>query len=196
MTTNALEAWIICRKGPNSHGGTSVHRSWAGTKKNWNFVQNAPLGGPDPHFGTPNMKSAWTPIFLAGHLLKFDIGVPEIDFSWDLRGVFPFRPLMAFGRWAVRVYFISGRLDQSNEYWGINLWGSKFPFFHADSGIGLKHNFEAVFEANLRLFYIFKSLFEGVPDHRLSSNFTWLDLFTPRFLWACFWGQNWDSQKD
>ena len=23
----------------------------------------------------------------------------------------------------------------------------------------------------------FKSLFEGVPDHRLSSNFTWLALF-------------------
>ena len=41
----------------------------------------APGGGPDPHFGTPNMKTAWTPIFLAGHPLKFDIGVPEIDFS-------------------------------------------------------------------------------------------------------------------
>ena len=64
----------------------------------------------------------------------------------------------------------------------VKLWVSKFIFFHADSGIDLKHNFEAVFEANLRLFYIFKSLFEGVPDHRLSSNFTWLDLFTPRFL--------------
>ena len=38
-------------------------------------------GGPDSHFGTPNMKSAWTVIFLAGNLLKFDIGVPEIDFS-------------------------------------------------------------------------------------------------------------------
>ena len=50
-------------------------------KKIETFVQNAPLGGPDPHFGTPNMKTAWTVIFLAGNLLKFDIGVPEIDFS-------------------------------------------------------------------------------------------------------------------
>ena len=40
----------------------------------------------------------------------------------------------------------------------------------------------------------FKSLFEGVPDHRLSSNFTWLALFTPRFSWACFWGQNWEKK--
>ena len=29
----------------------------------------------------------------------------------------------------------------------VKLWVSKFIFFHADSGIGLKHNFEAVFEA-------------------------------------------------
>ena len=36
----------------------------------------------------------------------------------------------------------------------------------------------------------FKSLFEGVLDHRLSSYFTWLALFTPRFSWAYFWGQN------
>ena len=28
----------------------------------------------------------------------------------------------------------------------VKLWVSKFIFFHADSGIGLKHNFEAVFE--------------------------------------------------
>ena len=38
-------------------------------------------GGLDPHFGTPNMKCAWAVIFLAGNLLKFNIGVPEIDFS-------------------------------------------------------------------------------------------------------------------
>ena len=65
------------------------------------------------------------------------------------------------GRSAIRVYFISGRLDQSNEYWGINLWGSKFPFFHADSGIGLKHNFEAVFEAIRGRFVIKKPVWRG-----------------------------------
>ena len=40
----------------------------------------------------------------------------------------------------------------------------------------------------------FKSLFKGVPDHRLSSNFTCLALFTPRFSWACYWGQNWEKK--
>ena len=34
----------------------------------------------------------------------------------------------------------------------VKLWVSKFIFFHADSGNGLQHNFEAVFEANWRLF--------------------------------------------
>ena len=34
----------------------------------------------------------------------------------------------------------------------------------------------------------FKSLFEGVPDHRLSSYFTWLNIFAPRFPWDHFWG--------
>ena len=29
----------------------------------------------------------------------------------------------------------------------VKLWVSRFIFIHADSGIGLKHNFEAVFEA-------------------------------------------------
>ena len=41
------------------------------------------------------------------------------------------------------------------------LWVSKFIFFHADSGNGLKHNFEAVFEANLRLFYYLKAYLKG-----------------------------------
>ena len=31
----------------------------------------------------------------------------------------------------------------------VKLWVSKFIFFHADSGNGLKHNFEAVFEAKI-----------------------------------------------
>ena len=34
----------------------------------------------------------------------------------------------------------------------------------------------------------FKSLFEGVPDHRLSSYFTWLNIFVSRFPWDHFWG--------
>ena len=41
----------------------------------------------------------------------------------------------------------------------------------------------------------FKSLFEGVLDHRLSSYFTWLALFTPRFSWAYFWGQNGEKNE-
>ena len=45
-----------------------------------------------------------------------DIGVPEIDFNREKMGLLGLEALMAFGRWAVRVYFISGRLDQSNEY--------------------------------------------------------------------------------
>ena len=38
----------------------------------------------------------------------------------------------------------------------VKLWVSKFIFFHADSGIGLKHNFEAVFEAVRGCFVILK----------------------------------------
>ena len=34
----------------------------------------------------------------------------------------------------------------------------------------------------------FKSLFEEVPDHRLSSYFTWQNIFAPRFPWDHFWG--------
>ena len=34
----------------------------------------------------------------------------------------------------------------------------------------------------------FKSLFEGVPENRLSSYFTWLNIFAPRFPWDHFWG--------
>ena len=43
----------------------------------------------------------------------------------------------------------------------VKLWVSKFIFFHADSGNGLKHNFEAVFEANLRLFCYLKAYLKG-----------------------------------
>ena len=45
----------------------------------------------------------------------------------------------------------------------VKLWVSKFIFFHADSGNGLKHNFEAVLS--------FKSLFEKVPEDLQGSDF-------------------------
>ena len=45
-----------------------------------------------------------------------DVGVPEIDFNREKITLLGLGALMAFGRWAVRVYFISGRLDPSNEY--------------------------------------------------------------------------------
>ena len=45
----------------------------------------------------------------------------------------------------------------------VKLWVSKFIFFHADSGNGLKHNFEAVLS--------FKSLFEKVPEGLQGSDF-------------------------
>ena len=75
---------------------------------------------------------------------------------------------------------------------------SKFIFFHADSGNGLKHNFEAVFEAksekkmrsleanggiffhadsgndlkhNFEAVLSFKSLFEKVPEGLQGSDF-------------------------
>ena len=50
-------------------------------KKIGNFYFKRPPRGPNPHFGAHIMKSAWTPSFLAGPLFKFDLGVPEIDFS-------------------------------------------------------------------------------------------------------------------
>ena len=59
----------------------------------------------------------------------------------------------------------------------VKLLVSKFIFFHADSGIGLKHNYEAVFEAILS----FRSLFKGVQEGVKGSYFTWLALLMPRF---------------
>ena len=43
----------------------------------------------------------------------------------------------------------------------VKLWVSKFIFFHADSGIGLKHKFEAVFEAIRGRFVIKKPVSMG-----------------------------------
>ena len=44
------------------------------------FSKKTPRG-PGPHFGAHLWKSAWTPIFLAGPLLKFEYGYPKIDSS-------------------------------------------------------------------------------------------------------------------
>ena len=45
------------------------------------FSKKTPQGGPGLHFGAHLWKSAWTPIFLAGPLLKFEYGYPKIDSS-------------------------------------------------------------------------------------------------------------------
>ena len=84
--------------------------------KNLKLCSKCPLGGPDPHFGTLFWRYARTVISRTEKGLGTDLGVPEIDFNREKMGLLGLGALMAFGRWAVRVYFISGRLDQSNEY--------------------------------------------------------------------------------
>ena len=85
-------------------------------KKFESLFKMAPGGGPDPHFGTLFWRYARTVISRTEKGLSTDLGVPEIDFNREKMGLLGLGALMAFGRWAVRVYFISGRLDQSNEY--------------------------------------------------------------------------------
>ena len=73
--------------------------------KNWNIFKKDPPEEPDPHFGAHLWKSAWTPIFLAGPLLKFEYGYPKIDSSWDPDVVFPFRRVIDPDRLALRKQF-------------------------------------------------------------------------------------------
>ena len=60
----------------------------------------------------------------------------------------------------------------------VKLWVSKFIFFHTDSGIGLKHNFEAVFEAVRGCFVILKPV-KGLQKE--------INFWHPRSVPILFW---------
>ena len=85
-------------------------------KKFETLFKMPPGVGADPHFGTLFWTRARRTISRTEKGLGTDVGVPEIDFNREKITLLGLGALMAFGRWAVRVYFISGRLDQSNEY--------------------------------------------------------------------------------
>ena len=85
-------------------------------KKFETLFKMPPGGDADPHFGSLFWRYARTVISRTEKGRSTDLGVPEIDFNREKITLLGLGALMAFGRWAVRVYSISGRLDQSNEY--------------------------------------------------------------------------------
>ena len=85
-------------------------------KKFETLFKMPPGVGADPHFGTLFWRYARTPISRTEKGLSMDLGVPEIDFNREKITLLGLGALMGCGRSAVRVYFISGRLDHSNEY--------------------------------------------------------------------------------
>ena len=85
-------------------------------KKFETLFKMPPGVGADPHFGTLFWTRARRTISRTEKGLGTDVGVPEIDFNREKITLLGLGALMGCGRSAVRVYFISGRLDQSNEY--------------------------------------------------------------------------------
>ena len=144
--------------------------SWK--SKNLKICSKCPLGGAWPPFWDPYIEKC-----LDANIFG---RTPDQIRLWGARNWFllkpqhyiRFRGLMGLGRLAIRGYFISGRLDWSNEYPHLNFLGKKVAIFHADSEIGLKNDFGNI-PRSLEAVLSFKSLFEGVPEGSLGSYFVW-----------------------